>query len=585
MVEAAEWLERVAPSQGRRDASAVASSAVRVGRYAPDRDRQTLTRLAERLRGEICPLVALEPLDREPWAGRPLHEPDSVIGDITGVSHLFGGEFGLLRATETLLDEIGSVYRLAIADTVGAAWAWAHYGGGIDGRGLSAGSDAGSDARVIPIGGLPGWLDPLPIEALRIDVATAGTLGRLGVATIGELRRFPRAGLATRLGRRLVERISQAFGEVDEPLGFHHPSPDHRHREELEYPSNDLEILNDRLDRLIDRACRGLTEARRGALRVECRLDSESQPPRSFRVGLFSPTADPGHLSRLLRTALESKTRVSPVSRMTLSVTRTGPLGQQQTALFSHGSASEGGGEAGDRIEISRLVDSLSGRLGTDRVLGVRLHETPLPEAAFRSFPLTGRELPSRAGRKRVQRQQAGRKQAGRKQAEKQQKQQAEKQREKQRAEKQQAGRERVAHDVPSPGDALRRPLILLRRPRPLSVVETPSVASPESCPFSPETCPGRFRLEGKLYRVVRCWGPERIETGWWRGRPVRRDYYRVLTDRGECWWAFRDLGGCDSVGRDSAGRDSAGRDSTGRDSTNDGEAAGRGWMLHGYFA
>ncbi len=540
MVEAAEWLERIAPSQARRSASggasggasAGASVPVRVGRYDSDRDRQTLTRLAERLRGEISPLVALEPLDREPWAGRPLHEPDSVIGDITGVSHLFGGEFGLLRATETLLDDVGSVYRLAIADTVGAAWAWAHYGARSDG----GGADAGSDARVIPIGGLPERLDPLPIEALRIDVVTAGTLGRLGVATIGGLRRFPRAGLATRLGRRLVERMSQAFGEMDEPLGFHHPSADHRHREELEYPSNDLEILNDRLDRLIDRACRGLTEACRGALRVECRLDPESQPSYSFQVGLFSPTADPGHLSRLLRTALESKTRVSPVSRMTLSVTRTGPLGQRQTALFPDGAASDGGGEVGDRIEIARLVDSLSGRLGTDRVLGVRLHQTPLPEAAFRSFPLTGRELPSRGGRERAQRQ---------------------------RAQKQRAGRERVAHDVPSPGDALRRPLILLRRPRPLAVVETSSVVSPEGCPE-------RFRLGGKLYRVVRCWGPERIETGWWQGRPVRRDYYRVLTDRGECWWAFRDLGGRDSPSRDSASRV---------------DAAGRGWRLHGYFA
>ena len=45
-----------------------------------------------------------------------------------------------------------------------------------------------------------------------------------------------------------------------------------------------------------------------------------------------------------------------------------------------------------------------------------------------------------------------------------------------------------------------------------------------------------------RAYRVIRFWGPERIETGWWRGRSIRRDYYRVETDRGTRFWLFRRL-------------------------------------------
>jgi hypothetical protein len=41
---------------------------------------------------------------------------------------------------------------------------------------------------------------------------------------------------------------------------------------------------------------------------------------------------------------------------------------------------------------------------------------------------------------------------------------------------------------------------------------------------------------------VERVWGPERIETGWWRGDDVRRDYYIVETDTGERFWVFRNL-------------------------------------------
>jgi len=49
--------------------------------------------------------------------------------------------------------------------------------------------------------------------------------------------------------------------------------------------------------------------------------------------------------------------------------------------------------------------------------------------------------------------------------------------------------------------------------------------------------------------------GPERIESGWWDGGDVRRDYYVVETSQGQRAWAFLPAG------------------------------AAEGWMLHGWFA
>ena len=37
--------------------------------------------------------------------------------------------------------------------------------------------------------------------------------------------------------------------------------------------------------------------------------------------------------------------------------------------------------------------------------------------------------------------------------------------------------------------------------------------------------------------------GPERIESGWWDGGEVRRDYYVVETRGGQRAWAFRAAG------------------------------------------
>ena len=57
-----------------------------------------------------------------------------------------------------------------------------------------------------------------------------------------------------------------------------------------------------------------------------------------------------------------------------------------------------------------------------------------------------------------------------------------------------------------------------------------------------PEGPPTWFGWRGAEQRVLRAWGPERIESGWWRGPEVRRDYFHVVTERGERFWMFRCL-------------------------------------------
>lgn len=51
-----------------------------------------------------------------------------------------------------------------------------------------------------------------------------------------------------------------------------------------------------------------------------------------------------------------------------------------------------------------------------------------------------------------------------------------------------------------------------------------------------------RFRWRQQDHAVASSEGPERIVTGWWRGKTVRRDYYRVETTRGARLWLFRSL-------------------------------------------
>jgi protein ImuB len=75
------------------------------------------------------------------------------------------------------------------------------------------------------------------------------------------------------------------------------------------------------------------------------------------------------------------------------------------------------------------------------------------------------------------------------------------------------------------------RPLCLKCRPLAIPVVA-----------IVPGGPPLQFQWQNRSFVVNHYRGPERIETGWWRGRDVRRDYYLVETTTGERFWLFRNL-------------------------------------------
>ena len=94
------------------------------------------------------------------------------------------------------------------------------------------------------------------------------------------------------------------------------------------------------------------------------------------------------------------------------------------------------------------------------------------------------------------------------------------------------AGRKRRATRQPK---LPKRPLLVEPRPIPVEAIATRGALA-------------QFRWRGEQYRVTKSWGPERIQTGWWRGGSnaasgyIRRDYYRVETAAGS-YWLFRTQG------------------------------------------
>lgn len=73
------------------------------------------------------------------------------------------------------------------------------------------------------------------------------------------------------------------------------------------------------------------------------------------------------------------------------------------------------------------------------------------------------------------------------------------------------------------------RPMLLYKVPVPIEV----------TAPI-PDYPPMLFRYQGKLHRVVKADGPERIEQEWWLQRGQHRDYYKVEDESGNRYWLFR---------------------------------------------
>ena len=507
---------------GMRLSEATALIDVDLHEHDPHEDIEALCELAEQAQ-QFSPLVGLEQLDKKPWAGRWLLQPECLLLDVTGIAELFGGEPQLLGEVARWLGAQRLFGCLGLAGTVGAAWALANYRTRspsaltlpLGGSEVSNSPDVSNSPNDVPACRIasnvarrsascenvarrsaPCELAELPLAALRLPPETVIALQRLGLRRIGQLSQLPRAGMAARLGEQLLLRWDQATGQQPEPIITRHALPDWHLEQSLEFPTQHRETMAELVRRLTRQLAERLSRRGQGALRIVCRLDLVESPPLVMQLGLFRPNADAQHLEMLLIGQLDQQlpsrwaaAGAPPLWRLSLQATLTAPLVWRQTELFE-------AGETASRGQLARLVDTLSSRLGRKAVLSASLQREAQPELACRLQPMTGRKPDGDA----------------------------------QQTIRKLSSRLARARGEPAREDPQRRPTQLFSPPLPIQV------SSGESAQ------PTRFTWRGTWLEIVEATGPERLESGWWRGPSVRRDYFRVATNQAGWWWIFRDM-------------------------------------------
>jgi protein ImuB len=302
------------------------------------------------------------------WTPRAaLSGDDGLWLDLTGVTHLFGGEERLCARIIAFCSRLGMSARIAVAGSLGAAHALARHG----------------DAPVVicPEGGEAKAIAPFPLAALRLEEPVLGAARRLGLEQVGELLAMPRAPLQRRFGSTMLRRLDQALGRLKEPFDPIVPQEPVSVFLGFLEPIATPEAIGEALARALEQLCARLAESRLGVRRLVlacARVDGNEQ--RAV-IGTARPTRDAPHLLALMSSRIASLEPGFGLESLRLVATRVEPLDPSQVE------GTLGGPPPAQ--DLASLVDRLAARLGTRRVYRLRGLESDLPERSVaRCAPL-----------------------------------------------------------------------------------------------------------------------------------------------------------------------------------------------------
>lgn len=299
--------------------------------------------------------------------------PDGLIIDTTGADHLHGGEAVMLTSMVQRFAAAGLEARAAIADTRGAAHAFARF-------------TTRTTLVVLPGESLP-LLRRLPLAALRLEPQTVAGLQTLGFERIGDLIDQPRAPLTQRFGPEIGRRIDEALGRSAEPIDPIR-SPDlPQVRRVFAEPIAAAETITRYTEKLVIALCADMETKGVGARRIDLLFTRVDNSIQAVRVGLAQPVRDVKRLTRLLCDKIETVDPGFGIELMTLVASAAEPLEHRQ-AISSLVEEAE--------PDMSDLVDILANRVGAQRIYRYASVESDVPERSvmrvspFSSQPTAG---------------------------------------------------------------------------------------------------------------------------------------------------------------------------------------------------
>lgn len=296
-----------------------------------------------------------------PWVG--FDGNDGLLLDVTGSTHLFGGEEEMLQDIHKHLSYFRLHVRSGLAGTRGAAWAISRY----------------NSRGIVPPGHLKVVLSPLPVAALRLDEATCTTLQRLGLRTIGDLITTPRATLGRRFSLDLIRRMDQVLGDQSEQIEPEASQISYSVR--IAFP-DPIGLHNDvmaGLKRLLERICHKLKQKECGTrtLRFTCQRVDQASVQAELHLARSMQEAE--RILPLFERSISELDAGYGIDQLRLEALDIEPLPVQQLEISTAPKHSDDA--------LDDLITRLGSRIGLDNIIRFLPADSHVPERAFIKAP------------------------------------------------------------------------------------------------------------------------------------------------------------------------------------------------------
>ena len=484
--------EGIAQGMGLADARAL-SPQLQTLPADRDADHRFLMLLA-RWAGRYCPWVGLE-------------DEDGLVMDVTGSTHLFGGEAALLATLRDRLAHAGLTVRLAMADTRGAAWALAHFGP--DDAVMAGREDvAGPDLDELDLGGFGHAasarglvaLGALPVAALRLEDRIVTGLLRLGVRSIADLHALPRATVTRRFGPDPLTRLDQALGLREEAISPLSEPPHYGVRMSLPEPIGLASDVMAVAERLLLRLCDRLVEQGCGARVLQLTMRRLDMASSQVELRLARPMREAARILPLFERGVGEVDAGFGIDMVRLEAVSVEPVVDEQMSapvLVAAGGGAESG-IGGATRQLDDLVTRLGSRIGLENILRFVPVDSHIPERSFSLQPAAW-SAPAKGAK---------------------------------------------SSDAACEADGVwRGGSAVSGLPRPLRLFPPEPIVLSSQGDETRREPPAHFRWRRMALSVARARGPERIAPEWWWEDPLwrsgLRDYWWVETRQGWRLWLF----------------------------------------------
>ena len=465
----------VKPGLKRATALALAPR-LTLGQADAARDAQALCAVAHAALA-FTPSVSLQP------AGTDATPPHTVLLEVQASLRYFGGLATLLQRLHGALGPLGHRLHTACAPTA---------------QGAALLARVHTRVHCADLNALQQALDAAPVWLLGPGREHWEALQGMGLRTLADLRRLPRAGLARRFSEALLNELDRALGAMPDPRISITLPPTFQSRLELFARADTTEQVLHGAGMLLARMVAWLSAqhafVRRFTLvmRHEARWRSDAKTPAAteLEIALAEPSRDVLHLLVLLRERLAALQLPAPTIELHLHAGDIARRAPPNSELFPT--------TRSEREGLTRLIERLRARLGHAQVQrlvrvqdhrperGSEMHAAELTVSASSAVARPG--VRARAGLPAAT-----------------------------ASSSQPPAIHQASHPASPSG---MRPVWLLPRPEPLP--------ERQSRPW----------LDGQPLQLLS--GPERIEAGWWDAGLAERDYFIAQAGDGALVWIYR---------------------------------------------